>query len=183
MDSLLIIWKIQWEDDVLFWLLPIGRELINGLFILATWLIYLYISFIVWTTTVIVTALVINGLSRSARFLPGNITLAMASTDCMKPKKNVMHVIMLDLMNELSWFEKGINVTSLVDQQISSETVGKIFLLLCACDKLATSLLLNHSLFRDAGRGGKLPLLFAGNFVETTSYHFLSTRSRHQIGF
>ena len=61
----------------------------------------------------------------------------------MKPKKNEMQAILLDLMDELSLLEKGISATLRTDEQTSSETVVKMFLLACVCDKPATSLLLH----------------------------------------
>lgn len=97
------------------------------------------------STSIWVTVLVINELPRSDRFLPGNTVLAIISTGSMKPKKNEIQAILLDLMDELSLLEKGISVTLRTDEQTSSETVMKVFLLACVCDKPATSLLLHHN--------------------------------------
>lgn len=97
------------------------------------------------STSVWVTTLAINELPRNLRFLPENLIIGMISTGGMKPKKQEMPEIMLDLVYELCRLEQGMPVLSHDGNKKDKEETIKVFLLACVCDKPATSLLLNHT--------------------------------------
>jgi hypothetical protein len=96
------------------------------------------------STSVWLTAFVVNELPRKLRYLPENVVLGMLSTGSMKPKKDEMSEIMFDIVNELRRLEEGMAVFFDHDNGNTAEQVIKIFLLACVCDKPATALLLNH---------------------------------------
>ncbi|CAF1214593.1 unnamed protein product [Adineta ricciae] len=96
------------------------------------------------STSVWLTAFVINELPRRSRFLPENMIIGMMSTGGMKPKKEEMSVLLVDIVEELRRLENGIPVCLPSSNVKDTEQTIKIFLLASVNDKPATALLLNH---------------------------------------
>ena len=115
------------------------------------------------STSIWLTTFIINELPRRLRFLPENMIIGMISSGGMKPKKQEMSVLLIDIVNELRRLEEGISVCLNHVNGNNVEQVVKIFLLACVNDKPATSLLLNHK--ESTGFFGCSYCTIKGNFL------------------